>query len=135
MHITFELWNLMKPSWLRWPIIQVCPGLRDFQKHRTFTAKTGKSQANQDKLVTLILKQSGTQIKFISGYVSRYVSYFIDFGMWINRLITLSILNLLRFYKPGDLAICSFRFIEKVNYISVYSPIPWIWIGQCLKTH
>lgn len=108
----------MKQSWLRWPIIQVCPGLRDFQKHRTFTAKTEKSQANQDKLVTLILKQSGTQIKFNKWICC--VSYFIDFGMWINRLIILSISNLFRFCKPRDLAICSFRFIEKVLTIFLF---------------
>lgn len=62
MYIKFEFWNSVKQTWLGWPTTQFYPGFKDF-RNRTFSAKR-KSQANQDKLVTLILTQSSIQVKF-----------------------------------------------------------------------
>lgn len=70
----------MKQSWLGWPTIQFVQVWGISGKTRRSVLKPRKSQANQDKLITLILIYSGTQIKSFQVGVF-YIS--VSFGMWI----------------------------------------------------
>lgn len=50
-------------------IVLVCLGLRRFLGCRMFTAKSGKVQANQDDLVTLVLLRQGLEMTMKIGPV------------------------------------------------------------------
>lgn len=113
----------MKQSWLGWPTVQFVQVWGISGKTRRPVLKPRKSQANQDKLITLILIYSGTQIKSFQVGVF-YIS--VSFGMWIIN------------FKCEAWKQAIYRLVldslSLVVFLFKYSLIPWIWIGQWLNS-